>query len=185
MEVLRNGKFSFAFTQKDLMKGIKREKNASRNTGSFSSVSGMIGNDGSLESLPDLTAIDTSVITDDFPYPQLFVYTNYVIICDATKIYEYTTGGGLVAKVTVSAGSTWKAVDFYNYVVLSNEKVVVVRDPLSQAYAVDSDLDVFSAICNYNGQVMIGAPGVNFGTSYTLSLASGSYSLTGSAVTLT
>jgi len=160
MEVLRNGKFSFVFTQDQLTRGIRSEKNSRRNAGSFSTVQGMIGKDGALESLPNLSSIDTSVITDGFPYPQLFVFTKHILVYGETEIYEYDSVGGLTLKYTANAGSTWKAVDFFDYIVMSNEKDVIVRDPDSTNYSADSSLDVFAAICNYNGQVMIGAPGV-------------------------
>ena len=87
MEVLRNGKFSFVFTQDNLEKGIRPTSKSIRNKGSFSSLSGMIGKDGSLVSLDALTKIATTVITDPFPYPQLFVFTKYVIMVTVNTIY--------------------------------------------------------------------------------------------------
>jgi len=62
-------------------------------------------------------------------------------------------------KLTVTAGSTWRALDFNEFVYMSNGIVSVTRDPLTKAYSI-SDQPVASAMCSYNGQVFIGAPGV-------------------------
>lgn len=159
MEVLRDGKFSLPIKDKELMRGIRRDKNQSRNKNTFTSMTGMIGKEGSLVSLPALTAMDTSVITDGFPYPQIFVLSNVIIVCGKTKIYELIAGV-LTEMLTVSEGRTWKVIDFFEYVYLSNEMVAVIRNASSRTYSVTTDLPTFSAGCNYNGQVLISAPDV-------------------------
>jgi len=55
-----------------------------------------------------------------------------IIICSATKIYEWV--GSLVLKLTVSAGSTWRAEEFGEFVYMSNGKVAVTRDPDTKVY---------------------------------------------------
>lgn len=159
MEVLRDGKFSLPIKDKELMRGIRRDKNQSRNKNTFASMTGMIGKEGSLVSLPALTAMDTSVITAGFPYPQIFVLSNVIIVCGKTKIYELIAGV-LTEMLTVSEGRTWKVIDFFEYVYLSNEMVAVIRNASSRTYSVTTDLPTFSAGCNYNGQVLISAPDV-------------------------
>jgi len=104
--------------------------------------------------------MDTSDITDTFPFPQLFVFTNMIIVCSSTKIYEWV-GGSLVEKLEVTAGSTWSAVDFYSYAYLSNGEVAVVRDYGTGEYSITTDLPTANTILNFNGQVVIGAPDAN------------------------
>jgi hypothetical protein len=99
----------------------------------------------------------TTAITDAFPYPQIFVLTNLIIVCSQTKIYEWVAGA-LVLKLTVAAGSTWTAVDFFDYVYMSNGKVAVVRDSISKVYSTVTTLPTASSICNFQGQVLVGAP---------------------------
>jgi len=59
----------------------------------------------------------------------------------------------------VAAGQTWAAVDFYDYIYMSNGAVAVVRDPNTGTFSTTTDQPTAVAICNYNGQVMIGSPG--------------------------
>lgn len=100
----------------------------------------------------------TKGIDDGFPYPQIFVFDKMIIVCSATKIYEWVNSV-LVEKLEVTAGATWRAEAFGEFVYMSNGRVSVERDPLTKIYAL-SDQPVASAICNYNGQIIIGAPGV-------------------------
>jgi len=98
-------------------------------------------------------------IDDGFPYPQLFVFTNMIIVCGETDIFEYVNGA-LDWKLTVTAGNTWAAADFYDYVYMSNSKVAVVKSASTGVYATTTKLPIASSIINFNGQVLIGAPGV-------------------------
>ena len=94
-------------------------------------------------------------INDGYPYPQLFVFTNVIIVCGETGIFEWN-GVNLVRKLTVSTGDIWNAIEFGEYIYMSNNIVSVVRDPLSKVYSITNDLPVVGAMCNYNGQVIIG-----------------------------
>lgn len=98
-------------------------------------------------------------VDDGFPYPCQFVFTNFIIVCGKTDIFELVSGE-LQWKLTVTAGTTWRALDFYNFVYMSNGKVSVERDPSTGEYSL-STRPIASAMCNFNGQVIIGAPGVS------------------------
>jgi hypothetical protein len=156
MEVLRNGKFALRYDSNALIRGIQPNAKQTRSQYGIETLTGMIGIDGSLVSLPSLTRIATTAITDSFPYPQLFVLNRFSIICGETEIYEYD-GSTLTLKLTVSAGTTWSLVHSYEYVYLSNGTVSVERDPSTKAYTLSS-LPAFYGACNYNGQLMLGAP---------------------------
>lgn len=95
--------------------------------------------------------------TFTFPYPQIFVFTNVIIICSATHIYEWVSGA-LVHKLTVATGSTWSAIDFFDYIYLSNGTVAVERDALDKTYATTTELPTAMAALNYHGQVILGSP---------------------------
>ncbi len=158
MQIGRNGKFSITLTGKDLSRGLRNSKRNPRNNNTLIGLEGAVGRDEILSALDALSRIDSSVITDSFPYPQIFVFTKAILVCGSTKIYEYD--GSLTLVATVTAGSTWKALDFFDFIYMSNGKVVVTRDTASGNYAESSDFPVASAMCNFNGQVLIGSPGV-------------------------
>jgi len=141
----------------NLARGLRPSARTPRNLGYLITCAGAVGREGVLQALEAYTRLDTDTIADAFPYPNLFVFDKMIIICSATKIYEWV--GSLVLKLTVSAGSTWRAEEFGEFVYMSNGKVAVTRDPDTKVYSL-SDQPVASAICNYNGQVIIGAPGV-------------------------
>jgi len=159
MEVLRNGKFTLILNRRDLAKGLRMNKNNVRDNHAMVNMTRMVGKNGVLSTLNEITRLATTAITDSFPYPQIFVFTNVIIICGETKIYEWVNSA-LVEKLEVSAGSSWKALDFFDYIYLTNAKVSVERDAGTKAYSLSSQ-PIASAACNYNGQVLLGAPGVS------------------------
>lgn len=158
MNVSKGGRFSHIIGPEKLSKGLRRSKRDPRNSGFLTTCQGALGRDGVLQILDELTRLDAA-IDEGFPFPQLFVFTNVIIICGQTKIYEWD-GSSLSLKLTVTSGFVWKAVDFFDYVYLSNGQVAVVRDSGSKTYSETTDLPTARAVCNFNGQVLVGAPDV-------------------------
>lgn len=134
-------------------KGLRPSKRAPRNSAFLTQCDGMVVRDGVIQSLDGLTRIDTSAITDGFPYPQIFAFTNFIIVAGQTKIYEWD--GSLSEKITVSAGSTWRCIATGGWVYMSNGTVSVKRSPASQAYSL-ADYPAANAICDFNRQILIG-----------------------------
>lgn len=153
--------FSFTIESKDLSRGLRPSKRNPRNSRFLVECACAVGRDGVLSALDEITRLATSAITDGFPYPQIFVFTNMIIICGQTKIYEWVSGA-LVEKLAVTAGSTWTALDFFSYIYLSNGKVAVVRNALDKTYSETTDLPTCMSACNFKGQVIIGAPDVGY-----------------------
>lgn len=151
--------FSHTIPSEQLSRGLRPSKRMPRNSGFLVECAGGVGRDGVLQVLDELTRLATSTITDPFPFPQLFLFTNMIIVCSQTKIYEYISGS-LVEKLTVAAGSTWSAIDLYDHVYMSNGKVAVVRSAADKTYSETTELPTAMTICNYNGQIMIGGPDV-------------------------
>lgn len=158
--VVKGGKFTFNIKTEQLSKGLRKTKRNTRNDDSLVTCSGFVGKDGVLQALESLTRMATSTITDGFPFPQIFVFTNVIIVCGLKKIYEWD-GTSLDLKYTAAeAGGTWSAVDFFNYIYMSNGKIAVTKDAGSRVYSLSATQPTATAICNYNGQIVIGAPDV-------------------------
>lgn len=156
MDTSKYGKFSFTINPEELAKGLRPSKRVPRNSSYLVECDGAVGRNGVLQVLDELTRIDTTALgTISFPYPQIFVFVNIILVCTSTKIYEYS-GGTLTLKLTVTAGSTWTAVDFFDFIYMSNGTVAVIRDAFSMAFSITTDLPAATAICNFNGQVLIG-----------------------------
>ena len=127
METLRDGNFMLTVDAESLAKGLRPSVRMPRNKEYLIQCIGAVGLDGVLQTLEDLevSRIDTSVITDPFPYPQIFVFTNLIIVCGETDIYEIVNGS-LVHKLgPVAAGTLWTAADFGESIYMSNGKVAV------------------------------------------------------------
>lgn len=161
MNIDQYGNFSLTIDSKNLVRGLRPSKRTPRNEGFLVESNGAVGRDGALQVLDALTRMDTSAITDVFPFPQLFVFTNVIIVCGLKTIYEWVSGSLVLKYTAAAAGGIWSAVDFYDYIYMSNGKIAVVRDAASKVYALTSALPSATAICNYNGQVLIGAPAVD------------------------
>jgi len=146
----------------NLARGLRPSKKMPRNSGGFLvECAGCVGRDGVLSALDEFERLETTSITDAFPYPQLFLFTRVIIICSSTKIYEWVSSA-LVEKIEVSAGSTWVALDFNDYIYLSNGNAAVVRDSGDKTYSETTDLPTAMAACNFNGQVILGAPDAGY-----------------------
>lgn len=158
--LIKGGKFAFTIPTSKLSRGLRPSKRNPRNNDFLVTCNGAVGRDGVLQALDTLTRIDTSVIADAFPYPQLFVCTNCIIICSATKIYEYVAPNLTLKYTAGAAADPWTLADYYDYIYLSNGSIAVIRDAASKVYSLTTDLPSASAICNFNGQVIIGAPGL-------------------------
>jgi len=147
--------FSLVIDAPKLIRGLRPSKRVPRDSAFLVQCQGAVGRVGSLQGLDALTRMATTAITDSFPYPQLFMFTNFVVVCGLTTIYEWN-GSTLVSKLTATAGSPWTAVDFHNYIYLSNGVVAVIRRATDGVYAVDSALPKAESLLNVHGQVMVG-----------------------------
>ena len=154
--ISRGRNFSLMISTQDLSRGLRPSKRTPRNSGYLVQNSGAVGRDGVLQVLDSMSAMDLSAITDGFPFPQIFVFPQVIIVCGRTIIYEWISSA-LVQKLNVDAGNTWEAISSGEYIYMSNGKVSVVKDPNNLEYSL-STLPVASCICNFNGQVLIGAP---------------------------
>lgn len=164
--------FSYVINSEHLVKGLRPSERVARDTKFLVEAKGAIGRDGVLCAIDQLTRFSTSV-TDTFPFPQLFVFINVVLVCGLTNIYELKNGVLTLVHTATIHGSTWTAVDFYNYLYLSNGKVVVVRSPDTGLYSESASLVTGMSICNFNGQVIVGAPDASVnGASLSMQLGS-------------
>lgn len=154
--------FSITIDSPKLCRGLRPSKRMPRNSSYLVECSGAVGRDQVLQTFEELSRIDTSAILDTFPFPQLFVFTNFIIVCSSTKIYELV-GGILEEKLTVSGGSTWTVIESHEFVYMSNGTVAVLRDTGTKEYVITTAQPDAMALCNFNGQVLAGAPDVEGG----------------------
>jgi hypothetical protein len=156
MEIGRDGTFVYTISPEQLARGLRPSNRLPRNNGFLTVCNGAVGRDGVLTVLDELSRIDTSIITDSFPFPQIFVFTNHILICGKDKIYEYD-GTTLILKYTATTfGNLWDAIDFYEFLYLSNGQEAVVRSAETGVYSQSSVLPKALTLCNYNGQVIAG-----------------------------
>jgi hypothetical protein len=159
MEVLRDGTFVYNLNAEELSRGLRSSKRSPRNTKFLVECVGAVGMDKVLQVIEDLETdrvfTDTEIL-DTFPFPQIFVLTSMIIVCGKTEIFEYD-GSTLTSKISALAtGQLWSVVDFYEFVYMSNGVVSVLRDPMSGVYALTIVQPVAGAICDFNGQIIIG-----------------------------
>jgi hypothetical protein len=153
---------TFNYSLKDFInKGLARNNNR-RNQPLLVESIGAVPYEGVLRAVEEFTRVDTSTITASFPYPQIFVTSNFMIIATETEIYEYD-GSTLTLKATgLPPSGTWDLVDFKDYLQMVNGKVTIARvfdtGVYTRLYPDVDGMPLASCICNYNGQVLIGDP---------------------------
>ena len=150
--------FTFTISSDQLTRGLRPSKRAPRDSKFLVESKGAIGRDGVLCTIDQLNKLSTAEVTDAFPFPQLFVLTNLIIVCGRLRIYELVSGSPSLKYTASTGGSTWTVVDFYNYVYLSNGREAVTRNPDTGVYSLSATLPKAMSICNFNGQVIVGAP---------------------------
>jgi len=75
------GEFTFTISADQLANGLRPSKKVPRDSRFLVESKGAIGSDGSLTAVDDLTRMATTIITDAFPFPQLFVFVNFIVVC--------------------------------------------------------------------------------------------------------
>ena len=144
------------YTSEQLQRGLRPVAEIPRNSNFLVTCDGAIGYHGSLQGIKDLVRMATTAITDGWPYPQIFVLPNVIVVCGQTKIYEWVSGALSAAKITVTAGNPWSLAEFYDQLLLTNGVVTVERRPNDKVYALRTDLVTGEALCNYGGQIIAG-----------------------------
>ncbi len=157
MPTLNDGKFSFEIPTVELSRGLRSTSRNPRNSKFLTVCNGAVGLDNVLQVLEDLEEVRITSASGTIPYPQLFVFKKLIVVCSPTTIYE-VVAGALVSKLTVTAAILWSAAEFDDFIYMSNGRTAVKRSPESGIWSATEDYPAASAICNYNGQVVIGSP---------------------------
>lgn len=143
------------YTSEQLQKGLRAVAETPRNSLGLIQCDGAIGYHGTLQGIKAITAISTAAITDGFPYPQIFLLSNVILVCGRTKLYEWVNSA-LVEKITVTAGNPWSVVDFFDQLIMTNGVVTVERRPGDKVYALRNDLPIGEALFNWGGRIIVG-----------------------------
>ena len=165
MPIMPSGEFVFTIKTEDLAKGLRPSKRIPRDAKFMAECAGAVGIDGVLSTIPQLNPYridDPALVGVTFPYPQVWVFTNLIIVATRSAVYEWT-GGALVLGIDITGSegnSLWSAIDLYDYVYMSNTRVSIRRRASDRLWELAPTLPTANAICNYNGQVFIGAPDI-------------------------
>ncbi len=150
--------------------GLRKDSENRRNTEALVESIGAIPIAGCSVSLDDLTArgIDTTGITEVFPFPQLFVLKGITLVCGKTTIYQLQAGTLTAVLSGLTPGSTWTVADYDPYLVMTNGAQLVTRDAVELDFSVYHDCCIPQCLClcDVNGQMIVGAPGVNVGDGF-------------------
>jgi len=160
MSVTSDGRFTFEIGAEELARGLRPVRSSPRNVKYLTECEGAVGIEGVLQNLDDLdlSAIDTSLITDPFPYPQIFVFASLIIVCASDEIFEYQ-GGAIVSVLdSLTPGLLWSAVDFWEYIYMVNGQQSVRRRASDGVWEVNTEVPDAATVCNFNGQLFLGSP---------------------------
>lgn len=145
---------------KDILNRGLAPKNNPRNNPLLVDSTGMFVNSGALESVEEFTRMTLpSGESFTFPYPQLFVLSDFIVLCNEDKIWEWGGSSWILKRKWLTPGTTWTCVDRKNYLIFSNMQVTVTRNPISGVYDIDTDLP-YGSYGDFNGQLCVGSPNV-------------------------
>ena len=158
MIISRNGEFSYTIKAGNLAKGLLPFKKKDKNEDYLLSCAGLVNQDGLLSTMDTFTELPFDLTDVDYPYPQIFNLTSVLIVCLRDKIFEYKDNQFILVFETAQSGAEWAVVESFDFLLLSNGRIVIKRDPLSKEYVLVENVPTFMSICNYNGQLIIGSP---------------------------
>lgn len=158
--VVKGGKFTFT-VDKDLARGLRPSRKNPRNEEFLIECKGAVGKDGVLSSIEPISRLDTSFITDGFPFPQLFVLSHHTLVCGLRDIYELDGETFKLVYTATEPGGVWEVADYQGYIFMSNGREAVVRDHATGTWSKSATLPRAISICDYGGQVLVAAPDVD------------------------
>jgi hypothetical protein len=161
LRILPSGVFAFYITDEFLARGLRSTRRAIKNSSLLIECKGAVGRDGTLSAVPNFyrsSLFESAlVVKNDFPFPQVFMTDDLVIVCNRTSILE-KVGNNLVSKISgLTGGGKWGFSSSGRFAYLSNGVVTVIRNPNNDVYSIDTNLPKTTSICNYNGQVIVGS----------------------------
>ena len=150
---------AFRYSLKSFInKGLAPKNNPINNPLLITSIGAYPYND-ILQAIEEFTILDTSAISNiSFPFPQLLILDECVLVCTATDIYEYLNNTFILRLSGLPVGNLWEVVDFKSFIYLTNGQCAVTRNPTTTVFILDLTKPFGSAVCNYNGQVLLGGP---------------------------
>ncbi len=159
MRALPNGAFVESFTT-EISKGLRPSKQAPRNSKYLVQSQGVVGYEGVLKVLDTLSissiANDPNIILSDFPFPQLFILDKHILVCNRQSILELQDNVFILVISGLAANNKWNVLSSHDFIYLTNGAVAVIRSPESNTYSISSTAPISSAVCNFNGQCIVG-----------------------------
>jgi hypothetical protein len=107
-------------------------------------------------------------VSQDFPFPQIFLGHQKWLLCDKDAIYEIDGFWNLTKVLDLTADytadptleyNTWHFADFYNYVLLTNGEFLVHYDTTTdtlEKVTVSSSMPLVYTLTNFKGQLFAG-----------------------------
>lgn len=146
-----------------LVRGLRKQAGNPTNEQALVISDGLFPHERVSQALEDLTEYQVALgsIEAEFPFPQVFVLRQMTLVCTATEIYKLVAGTLTLLHGLLEAGTTWTVADYDAYVVMTNGKVLLVRDALSGEFNVFESCYIPPCIClcDLNGQLIVGGPG--------------------------
>lgn len=142
-----------------LTHGLRSNERTSKGVQTLIEALGLVPENDVMRSLDDLSETDLGLDVS-WPFPQAFELKGMTVVCSRSALYEYVDDS-LTALITgLAEGTTWSFADFWPYVVATNGRVLVVRDPQTGEWAEYEGCELPYCLCveNLNGQLVIGAP---------------------------
>lgn len=145
-----------------IREGLRKHAENPRNSSGLIQCDGIIPEYESLTSLETPTRLTMDAVSATFPYPQVFVLKQVVLVCISTAIYTYSVSGDTLTLAidSLTPGVTWSCADFGNFIILVNGKEVVTRDGADLTWSKANSLNIptCTSIVNVNGQAILCGP---------------------------
>lgn len=147
--------------QEGLHKGLRPSARNNRNVQYLIQATGMFPEEGTLRSVPEITLLTgITALGETFPYPQIHVGQNHVVVFGESTIWEHQDGSFVQQLSGLTPGSIWTVADFNDYLLAANGEQIVKRDANTHAWSIvdDDNLPVSYVVAAVNGQLIVGSP---------------------------
>jgi hypothetical protein len=137
--------------------GLRKSLYTSSGAETLAVASNLLGEAGKLVTPSKLTAIDVSALNCAWPFPQFFLWRNWILVLTINAIYRYDDGVFDLLLADLPEGGRWSGITNGEYAYFTNESCKVVYDPEEHIFKLSENAYIVTGISAelFNGQFIL------------------------------
>lgn len=138
--------------------GLRNDDRRAKNSQALVISEGAYPELESLHTVEEYEEYDFSSLDCTWPFPQVFQLKEITLVCTPTSIYELIGESLSLLLGDITSGTSWSVADYWPFILMTNNSVIVTRDALSGSWSIyeGDDIPLGSCVSDINGQAFVG-----------------------------